>query len=133
MTIGIRDTRKIIGRYNLTVNDVKNQATFEDSIGIFFEFIDGYNVLTLPVTGRYFQVPYDYLILLEIDNLLVAGRCCTGDNISHAAMRNMMACTVTGQGSGVASAVSILQDTTVSQVNISYVQQKLLEQGVRIK
>lgn len=133
MTIGIRDTRKIIGRYNLTENDVKNQATFEDSIGIFPEFIDGYNVLTLPVTGRYFQVPYGCLVPLEIDNLLVAGRCCAGDNISHAAMRNMMACTVTGQGAGVAAAVSILQDTTTSQVNISNVQQKLLEQGVRIK
>ena len=62
MTIGIRDTRKIIGRYNLTENDVKSQATFEDSIGIFPEFIDGYNVLTLPVTGRYFQVPYGCLV-----------------------------------------------------------------------
>ena len=48
---------------------------------------------------------------MEIDNLLVAGRCCAGDNISHAAMRNMMACTVTGQGQDNA-AVSILPDTT---------------------
>ena len=56
MTLGTRDSRKIIGRYNLTGEDVKNQARFEDSIGIFPEFIDGYNILILPTTGRYFQV-----------------------------------------------------------------------------
>lgn len=60
--IGVRDTRKIIGRYNLTENDVRNQGKFEDSIGIFPEFIDGYNILILPTTGRFFEVynkPYD--------------------------------------------------------------------------
>ena len=54
MTLGIRDTRKIIGQYNLTKEDVCNQAEFKDSIGIFPEFIDGYNVLILPITGNYF-------------------------------------------------------------------------------
>ena len=58
MTLGTRDSRKIIGRYNLTGEDVKNQARFEDSIGIFPEFIDGYNILILPTTGRYFQVKF---------------------------------------------------------------------------
>ena len=43
-------------RYNLTSNDVRNQAKFKDSVGIFPEFIDGYNILILPTTGRYFQV-----------------------------------------------------------------------------
>jgi len=42
MTIGVRDTRKIVGKYNLTSDDVRNQARFSDSIGIFPEFIDGY-------------------------------------------------------------------------------------------
>ena len=43
-------------RYNLTGEDVKNQARFEDTIGIFPEFIDGYNILILPTSGRYFHV-----------------------------------------------------------------------------
>ena len=55
MTIGTRDSRKIIGRHNLTAEEVKNQAEFPDSIGTFPEFIDGYNILILPTTGRYFQ------------------------------------------------------------------------------
>ncbi|CAF3936535.1 unnamed protein product [Adineta steineri] len=132
MTLGCRDSRKIIGRYNLTEYDVKNQAKFDDSIGIFPEFIDGYNIIILPTTGRYFEVPYGCLLPLEIDNLLVAGRCVAGDKISHAAMRNMAACTVTGQGAGVAAAISIKHNVTTSQVDINLVQAELLRQGVRL-
>ena len=44
-----------------------------------------------------FQVPYGCLVPKNVDNLLVAGRCVSGDRVSHAAMRNMMACTVSGQ------------------------------------
>lgn len=133
MTIGTRDSRKIIAEYNLTKHDVMEQGRFEDSIGIFPEFIDGYNVLILPTSGRYFHVPYRCMVPIEIDNLLVAGRCVSGDNISHAAMRNMMACTVTGQGAGVASAISIKENTVSRNVNIRNVQQELIRQGVRIE
>ncbi len=58
MTLGVRDTRKIDAYYNMTENDVRQQGRFADSIGIFPEFIDGYGVLVLPTTGRYFHVPY---------------------------------------------------------------------------
>jgi hypothetical protein len=132
MTIGTRDSRKIIGRHNLSEEDVKNQAKFADTIGIFPEFIDGYNVLILPTTGRYFEVPYGCLVPQEVDNLLVAGRCVAGDMVSHAAMRNMMACTVTGQGAGVAAAISLRQEQTTANVDISVVQAELERQGVRL-
>lgn len=132
MTVGVRDTRKIIGEYNLTEYDVLNEARFDDSIGIFPEFIDGYNTIIIPTTGRYFQIPFGCLVPIEIDNLLVAGRCVAGDNISHAAMRNMMACTVTGQGAGVAAALSIKEDVVVRNVNIGKLQSELKKQNVRI-
>ena len=132
MTLGCRDSRKIVGRYQLTEQDVKSEARFSDSIGIFPEFLDGYNILILPTTGRYFQVPYGCLVPQQVDNLLVAGRCVSGDKISHCAMRNMMACTVTGQGAGVAAAVSIGQNQSTSQVEIQKVQTELQRQKVRI-
>ena len=46
------------GRYSLSETDVKNQTCFKDSINIIPEFLDGYSILILPTTGRYFQVPY---------------------------------------------------------------------------
>ena len=107
MTLGTRDSRKIVGRYDLTGHDVRSEARFDDSIGIFPEFIDGYGLLVLPTTGRYFQVPYGILVPQGVDNLLVAGRCVAGDKVSHAATRSQMCCAVTGQAAGVAAAVSL--------------------------
>lgn len=132
MTLGTRDSRKIIGRYSLTGHDVRNQARFEDSIGIFPEFLDGYGVLILPTTGRYFQIPYGITVPQRVENLLVAGRCAAGDKMSHAAIRSMMCCTVTGQGAGVAAAVSVKDDVSCSAVDINSVQKALQKQEVRI-
>ncbi len=132
MTIGIRDTRKIDAAYNLTAADVREQGRFEDSIGIFPEFIDGYGILILPTTGRYFQVPYRSMVPKNIKNLLVTGRSIGGDRDSHAAVRNMMCCTVAGQGAGVAAAVSVRTNRTVEAVDIAAVQAELKRQQVRV-
>ncbi|MBW1864232.1 MAG: FAD-dependent oxidoreductase, partial [Deltaproteobacteria bacterium] len=131
-SLGTRESRKIIGRYNLTEHDVRNQARFEDSIGIFPEFIDGYGIVVIPTTGRYFQVPYGIVVPRKVENLLVAGRCVAGDRGSHAATRAMVCCAVTGQGAGVAAAQSIKDKVTTREVDIEKVQAALQKQGVRI-
>jgi len=133
MTLGVRDTRKVIGRYSMRGEDVFGEAEFEDSIGIFPEFVDGYGVLALPTTGRYFQVPLGILVPQGVENLLVAGRCVAGDRVSHAALRNQMACTVTGQGAGVAAAVSLREKVGTSEVGVGPVQEELRRQGVRLE
>jgi len=133
MAIGTRESRKIVGEYNLTGNDVLSEARFDDSIGIFPEFVDGFGVLRLPVSGRYFQVPYRSLLPQKIDNLLVAGRSIAGDKISHAATRNMMCCTVSGQGAGVAAATAIKQGTTCRRTSIDEIQKELARQNVRCR
>jgi hypothetical protein len=132
MTIGIRDTRKIEALYDLTGEDVREQGRFEDSIGIFPEFIDGYGILILPTTGRYYQVPYRSLVPKKVTNLIVAGRSIGGDKVSHASTRNMMCCTVSGQGAGAAAAVSIRTGETFDRLDVRLVQEELLRQGVRI-
>ena len=132
MTLGVRDTRKIDALYNLTGEDVRGQARFEDSIGIFPEFVDGYGILLLPTTGRYFHVPYRALVPKGVESLLVAGRCIGGDKISHAATRNMMCCAVSGQGAGVAAAISLQTGQAFSALDIRQVQTELRRQGARI-
>jgi ribulose 1,5-bisphosphate synthetase/thiazole synthase len=133
MTLGIRDTRKIDALYNLSASDVREQGRFDDAIGIFPEFIDGYGVLILPTTGRYWHVPYRALVPKGVGNLLVAGRCIGGDKISHASARNMMCCAVGGQGAGVAAAISIRRDEPFDRLNIGSVQEELARQGARFR
>ena len=132
MTIGIRDTRKIDAIYNMTENDVRHQGRFEDSIGIYPEFIDGYGVLILPTTGRYMQIPYRSMLPKGVEGLLVAGRAIGGDKIAHAATRNMACCAVAGQGAGVAAALSIKSNRKLDEIDLTPVQAKLARQGVRL-
>ncbi len=133
MTIGIRDTRKIEARYDLSADDVRGQARFDDSIGIFPEFIDGYGILILPTTGRYFHVPYRSMVPRSgVANLLVTGRSIGGDPTSHAAVRNMMCCAVAGQGAGAAAATAVMTGRRVADVDITAVQVELKRQGARL-
>ncbi len=133
MTLGIRDTRKIDALYNLRGADVRDQARFADAIGIFPEFIDGYGILILPTTGRYWHLPYRALVPRGVGNLLVAGRSIGGAQVSHASARTMMCCAVSGQGAGVAAAVSIHRDEPFDRLDIGAVQAELLRQGARIR
>jgi len=132
MTIGIRDSRKIDAVYNLTGEDVRGQARFHDSIGIYPEFIDGYGVLVLPTTGRYYDVPFRCMVPQGLRNLLVPGRPSGGDKIAHASTRNMSCCAVQGQGAGVAAALSLRTGTELADVDITAVQTELSRQGVRL-
>ncbi len=132
-SVGVRESRKIIGEYILTEYDVKNEARFEDTIGIFPEFLDAYGVVIMPTTGRYLQIPYRMILPGKIENLLLAGRSVSADKIAFAATRQMMCCAVTGQGAGIAAAVSVKDDVACRRVDISKVQKKLEKQDVRIK
>lgn len=132
MTLGIRDTRKIDAAYNMTAADVQGEARFEDSIGIFPEFIDGYGLLIIPTTGRYFHVPYRAMLPKGIKNLIVTGRTIGGDKISHAAVRNMMCCAVAGQGAGVAAAIAVRTGRDFTETDLGAVQAELRRQGARI-
>ena len=129
--IGIRDTRKIDAVYNMTETDVRHEARFDDSVGIYPEFIDGYGVLILPTTGRYMHVPYRSMLPKRVKNLLVTGRAIGGDRIAHAATRNMACCAVAGQGAGIAAALSIKHGVALDAVNMGALQTELARQGVR--
>jgi hypothetical protein len=125
MTIGIRDTRKIDAIYNMTEADVRHQGRFEDTIGIYPEFIDGYGILIIPTTGRYMHIPYR--------SMLPKGRAIGGDMVAHAATRNMACCAVAGQGAGVAAAQAVKSNCDVDMVDMDAVQRELIRQGVRIQ
>lgn len=133
MAIGIRDTRKIDAVYNMTEGDVRNEARFDDTIGIYPEFIDGYGVLIIPTTGRYMHIPYRAMLPQGVKNLAVVGRAIGGDRIAHAATRNMACCVVAGQGAGVAAALSVKAGRDLAEVDLAEVQSKLERQGVRIR
>lgn len=132
MSLGIRDTRKVDTVYAMSELDVREQGRFEDSVGIFPEFIDGYGILILPTTGRYFEVPYRNLLPKGVKNLLISGRATAGHKVAHAATRNMACCAVIGQGAGVAAALSVKQGQALDALDIADIQAELAKQGARV-
>jgi len=133
MSLGTRDSRKIVGVYCITGHNVRNEARFEDSIGVCPEFLDAFGIIVLPTTGRYFQIPYASILPKTVENIVVAGRCVAGDRVSHAATRNIVCCTATGQAAGVAAAISIAENAPFRRVNVPHLQRALEKQGVRVK
>ena len=100
MSIGIRDSRKIDAHYNMTEADVRGQARFDDSVGIYPEFIDGYGILILPTTGRYMQIPYRAMVPKAVDGLLVAGRAIGGDRVARSDSKYGVLCRNRASGRG---------------------------------
>jgi hypothetical protein len=130
--VGVRETRRIVGGYTITFDDILNKCRFDDTIGIFPVYADGENVKEIPFTEAYFQLPFRIIQPQGVENLLAAGRCISCDRSAVPTTRQMDFCMVTGQAAGVASALSIKQGCNSSAVNISALQKELEYQGLRV-
>lgn len=130
--VGIRETRRIVGGYTLTNQDIYQRARFEDTIGVFPVYADGDGVKEIPFTDAYFQVPFRILTPQNVENILAAGRCISGERTAVPTTRQMDFCMVTGQAAGAASALSIRQNVASRDVDIPSLQKELQRQGLRV-
>lgn len=135
--VGIRETRRILGEYRLSEQDVLGCANFSDTIGvngwpveahvagdIVFKFFD------VPNCRGFNQLPYRMLVPQGIDNLLVAGRCASMTHMGQSAARVTGACLVMGEAAGTAAAQAIAQDCSPRMIDIPVLQRTLEGNGV---
>jgi hypothetical protein len=133
VSVGIRETRRILGEQIITKDEIINEARFEETVGIFPVFYDGLGTIILPENGAYFQVPYGILVPRSVENLLVAGRCVSGSRDAVPTTRQMMFCSLTGQAAGIAAALSIRDSCAPRQIDVGRLQGAIRKQGVRIE
>lgn len=133
-TVGIRETRRIRGEYELTADDLLACRKFEDVIAHGSYPIDIHNpsgsgtiLKHLPPGGAY-DIPLRCLIPKDVENFLVAGRCISGTHEALSSYRVMPISMATGQAAGVCAALSVLQRVLPRQVEARDVQRVLLEQ-----
>ncbi len=132
--IGVRETRRIIGEYTLTKEDVLEARKFEDAIVLCGAPIEDHHNQTgtkweYLEEGKTYQVPYRCLIPKDSTNLLVAGRCLSATHDAHASVRSMGQCMGMGQAAGIAAALAIDQQRKPIDINIDTLQQKLRSYG----
>lgn len=131
--LGVRETRHIIGEYTLTESDVRGDKSFPDSIAADVSAFDVHDVKGGDVDFqglRPYELPYRCMVPLEVEQLLVAGRCISADHAAHGRSRNVPACMATGQAAGIAAAIALEGNTTVREVPIDRLQGALREIGM---
>lgn len=132
-TVGTRESRRIHGKYTLTVDDVKAEAQFDDAIGYGSFFVDihgtsgpGMDKKTWwPPSGFKYQIPYGIIVTKDIDNLFVAGRCASASHEALGSLRVMPQCGVMGEAAGTAAAISIKNNVTPENIDVKELQRVL--------
>jgi ribulose 1,5-bisphosphate synthetase/thiazole synthase len=150
-SIGVRETRMLVGRRVFQVGDVIETTYFDDSVCKF----QGYGVpnheqhspdgmegtkehpqgemdprSTHPIGVYTYYIPYGMLLPVEADGLLVAGRCVSTTHLGNVWFRGMPSCMMTGQIAGVASSLAARSGSLVRDVDLEKLRDALAAQGV---
>ncbi|MDW7656239.1 MAG: FAD-dependent oxidoreductase [Bacillota bacterium] len=137
-TLGVRESRRIVGAYVVTYDDVVQGRKFPDSICGNCWWIDIHNPDGKGVSemvgpkGGHNDIPYRALYNEQIDNLWVAGRCISTTHEALASTRIMPTCIATGQAAGLAAAIADQHNVAASAVNTTELRQMLVDDGALI-
>lgn len=122
--IGVREGRRIHGLYTVTQDDLIAARRHDDAVCRVTFGVDVH--CTNPATGKGqekspvkmqpYDIPMRALISSDVPNLLLAGRCISGDFIAHSSYRVTGTAAATGQAAGAAAAVSALKDARPADV-----------------
>jgi hypothetical protein len=133
--VGFRETRRIVGEYVLTKEDVLEVRQFPDNIAQCAYMIDihdrtGTQLFYVPVPeGKSYGVPYRCLLPQHVDNLLVAGRCVSATQDAQGSLRVMPPSFSLGQAAGTAAALAVARGVTPRDVDREDLREALVKQG----
>jgi hypothetical protein len=131
--LGVRESRRILGEYYITLDDVKGQSRFDDVVALNCRALDYHLKGTLFkiefLKGNH-DVPLRAMLPKGVENLIVAGRCISCDHLSHASIRGAATCMATGQAAGTIAALAGRANSHIRDLDIRLIQQTLLEQDV---
>jgi hypothetical protein len=135
--IGVRETRRIVGEYTLTADDLATGREFDDVIALC-----GYPIDIHSPTGsggtmnkeafecaNVYQIPYGCLVPTQADRLLVAGRCVSASHEALGAIRVMPPAFAMGQAAGTAAALAVAEGVEPRNVPVPWLQETLVKSG----
>ena len=135
--LGVRETRHIVGKYELTVDDIMDQKHFDDAICTFGYAVDIHDAQgnggVFQEVNHYYTIPFRCLVPVGCENLLVAGRSICGSSEAAASYRVMPCCIATGQAAGTAAALALKTGGEAAEVDTQLLRRTLVEQGAVIK
>lgn len=139
VNIGVRETRRILGEYQLTADDILEARKFPDVIARSTYPVDIHNPEGIGTTlkrlppGEAYDIPLRCLLPQGIEGLIVAGRCISGTHEAHSSYRVMPVSMATGHAAGVCAGLAIRDRKTPSAITASDVQAELIRQGANLR
>lgn len=137
--IGVRESRRVMGDYVLTAEDLLASEPFEDSVALGGYPIDIHNPTGAKTNtthlkpGQFYYIPLRSLIVKGFDNLLVCGRCLSATHEAGAAVRVTPIAMGVGQAAGVTAALCAERNGRLREVNHTDVQQALEAMGASVR
>ena len=135
-TVGIRETRRIDGLYELTLEDLQTGRHFDDVIALCAYPVDihdptgaGGGVAPSWATANEYEIPYRSLVPKDRKGLLVAGRCISASHEAMSAIRVMPPAFAMGEAAGAAAALAVRSGVDPRDLPVNELQRSLLEQG----
>ena len=142
--MGVRESRRIVGEYELCYEDMRTLRVFPDQIGVFRYHIDIHPYKPDPEIknttssktlkkfqdGEHFGIPYSIMVPKGWDNLWVAGRSVSATKTAQATMRVQGPCMAEGQAAGCAAAMCAASGVSVVDIDVKELRAKLEAQGV---
>ncbi len=146
--IGVRESRRIVGEYELTFDDFITRRQFPDQIGLFNKFADVHpyscdrevyeeHMKEKIHSGRLnpgecFGIPYGILVPKGWKNFWVAGRCNSSDVMVHGVIRVMPSSAMMGQAAGTAAVQSVRTGQSACGLNTLQLVETLRENGANL-
>ncbi|HCN27749.1 MAG TPA: FAD-dependent oxidoreductase [Verrucomicrobiales bacterium] len=140
--IGVRDGRRIRGRYVVLQDDLANGARHDDAVtrvtfGIDVHALSAddnkkHAIMPKPVKMKPYDIPLRALIAKDVDGLMMAGRCISGDFIAHSSYRVTGNAVAMGEAAGVTAALAALSKRLPHEVAWSEGEARLREMGQRV-
>ena len=146
--MGVRESRRIVGEYELTYDDYIAQRQFPDQIGVYNAPVDvhvyddseaeyqryhrEYTETGRLEAGECFGIPYGILVPRGWENLWVAGRCNSSDVRAHGAIRVQPACVMMGQAVGTAAVQSIATGQAACGLDTARLVETLRQAGAHL-
>lgn len=139
VNIGVRETRRILGDYQLTADDILQARKFPDVIARSTYPVDIHNpagtgttLKRLPPEDAY-DIPLRCLLPQQVEGVIVAGRCISGTHEAHSSYRVMPVSMATGQAAGVCAALAVRHRKSPRTIPAADVQDELIRQGANLR
>jgi hypothetical protein len=134
--VGIRETRRVRGLYQLTERDVLGCESFDDTIGVngwpLELHLKGdveFRWPKIPESRGFNHLPYRMTVPQGLDNVWIVGRCASMSHEAQSAARVTGACFVMGQAAGAAADLALKDDRSAADVDVATLQSRLEQNG----